>query len=556
MSRPTTTGTPPTTERRRRGGRLAAALVAGVTTLSLVAACGGSSDAAPGATEADGEATYGGVLTVGLSADVANYDPQQRPQLQSRTVSRQITDTLTDQDPETGEILPWLATSWEVNDDATAFTFTLRDDVTFSDGTPFDAEVVKANLERVVDIGALAYVAAGYLRGFSSAEVVDEHTVTVTFDEPNAQFLQATATQSLGLLSLGTLELPPEEVAAGNVVGTGPYVLTEYVPDQTLTLEVREDYAWPSPLYENQGRGYADTIEFSFITEPTTLAGAVASGQVDFAYILDSASVPTVEASGAEVLATPMPAISIPIVPLVYRDVFSDESTRRALSFATDRDALVSTVFQGRYAPATGVLTTTNPGYVDLSDELVHDPDQAVSLLEDAGWTTVGTDGIRTTADGTRLEATIEYTGTGTSAEAMLQLLQQQWKTVGIDLQLKPVAQASEENLHERTTDLSTWSQTRADPDVLRTVYSSFYENQSFLFDNADADLDALLGELQTTTDAAARLEVSEQVQRLIIERGYSVPLYDLTQFTAAADGVNGAHTDIEGKPLLVDVWR
>lgn len=554
MSRPTRPVPPRAPERRRRG-RLAASLVAAVTTLSLVAACGGSSDAAPGA--GDGEPTYGGTLTVGLSLDVANYDPQQRPNLQARTVSRQITDTLTDQDPETGEILPWLATSWEISDDATQFTFTLRDDVTFSDGTPFDAEVVKANLERVVEIGPLAYVAAGYLRGFVAAEVVDEHTVTVTFDEPNAQFLQATSTQSLGLLSLGTLALPPEEVAAGDVVGTGPYVLTEYVPDQRITLEVREDYAWPSPLYENRGRGYADTIELSFITEPTTLAGAVASGQVDFAYILDASSVPTVEASGAQLLATPMPAISIPVVPLVYRDVFADEGTRRALSLATDREALVSTVFQGRYAPATGVLTTSNPGYVDLSAELVHDPEQAVDLLEEAGWTTVGADGIRTRDDGSRLEATVEYTGTGTSTEAMLQLLQQQWKTVGVDLRLSPVAQPSEENLHERTTtDLATWSQTRADPDVLRTVYSSFYENQSFLFDNPDPELDALLGELQTTTDGAARLEVSEQVQRLVLERGYTVPLYDLTQFTAAAEGVQGASTDIEGKPLLVDVWR
>jgi peptide/nickel transport system substrate-binding protein len=377
----------------------------------------------------------------------------------------------------------------------------------------------------------------------------------VTFSEPNAQFLQATATQSLGILSLGTLALDPAEVAAGNVVGTGPYVLDAYVPDQSITLSVREDYAWPSPLYENQGRGYYDSIEVSFVPEATTLAGALSSGQVDVAYILDAASAASVEASDAELVATPMPAISIPIVPFVYREVFSDERTRRALSLATDRQAIVDTVFQGRYEPATGVLTTTNTGYVDLSEELQHDPDAAAELLDEAGWTEVGDDGIRSNAAGERLAPSIEYVGTGTSTEALLQLLQQQWREVGIDLVLKPVAEASEDPLHAHTYDLSTWSQTRADPDVLRTVYSSFYENQSFLFDNADPELDALLGTLQTTTDAAARLEVSEQVQRLILERGYTVPLYDLTQYTAHAAGVSGYHTDIEGKPLLVDVW-
>lgn len=549
--RPPAPPAPPGRRRRRvpRGVALATAAA-----LAL-AACSGGGDGSGQAAEESATPAYGGTLKVGFSDDTGNYDPQQRPQLHARTISRQITDTLTDQDPETGEILPWLATDWEISDDTTQFTFTLRDGVTFSDGTPFDAEVVKANLDRVVEIGPLAYIGAGYLRNYVGSEVLDEHTVRVSFSEPNAQFLQATATQSLGILSLGTLALDPAEVAAGDVVGTGPYVLDEYVPDQSITLSVREDYAWPSPLYENQGRGYYDTIEVSFIPEATTLAGALSSGQVDVAYILDAASADSVEVSGGELVATAMPAISIPIVPFVYREVFADERTRRALSLATDRQAIVDTVFQGRYQPATGVLTTTNPGYVDLTDELQHDPEAAAALLEEAGWTEVGADGIRSNAAGERLAPTIEYVGTGTSTEALLQLLQQQWKEVGIDLVLKPVAEASEDPLHQHDYDLSTWSQTRADPDVLRTVYSSFYENQSFLYDNADPELDALLGTLQSTTDADARLEVSEQVQRLILERGYSVPLYDLTQYTAHAADVSGYHTDIEGKPLLVDVW-
>lgn len=527
------------------------ALAAGLAL--LLAAC--SSGTAGGEDSASAGPTTGGTLRVGFSDDTGNYDPQQRPQLHARTISRQITDTLTDQDPETGEILPWLATDWEISDDTTRFTFTLRDDVTFSDGTPFDAEVVKANLDRVVEIGPLAYIAAGYLRGYVGSEVLDDGRVRVTFDQPNAQFLQATATQSLGLLSLDTLALPPEEVAAGNVVGTGPYVLDSYVPDQSITLTAREDYDWGSPLYENRGRAYYDTVEVSFIPEATTLAGSLASGQIDVAYILDAASADTIEASDAELVSTAMPAISIPIVPFVYRDVFADEHTRRALSLATDRQAIVDTVFQGRYEPATGVLTTTNPGYVDLSDELTYDPDQAEAELEQAGWTEVGADGIRTNAAGERLAPSIEYVGSGTSTEALLQLLQQQWKQVGIDLVLKPVAEASEDALHQHDYDLSTWSQTRADPDVLRTVYSSFYENQSFLYDNADPELDQLLGTLQTTVDPAERLKVSEQVQRLILERGYTVPLYDLTQYTAHAAGVQGYHTDIEGKPLFVDAW-
>ncbi|GFZ78473.1 ABC transporter substrate-binding protein [Nesterenkonia alkaliphila] len=509
---------------------------------------GNGDDAAPEDVE------YGGTLNVAFDVNPDNYDPHQRPQLPARAVSRNIADTLTDQDPETGEILPWLAEDWEINEDATEFTFFLRDDVTFSDGTPLDAEVVKANFDRIIEIGPLAFVAAGLLRGYEESEVIDEHTVTVRFEEPNAQFLQATAVQSLSILAPATLELDPEEVAAGNVIGSGPYTLESYDPNDGIRLAVREDYAWGSPLYENQGRAYFDEVEISFIEESTTLAGAVSSGQIDYAYRLSAESVPGLEGSQAELHPTVMPAISIPIVPLVYSDVFSDENARKALNYATDREAIVDSVFQGLYEPATGVLTPSNPGYADLSDVIRYDPEEAERLLEEAGWTEIGEDGIRQNADGDRLEIEIQYTGT--SYEAMFQLLQQQWAQVGIDFVLTPVSDLSDYTIHNYEFDLTTWSQTRADPDVLRTVYSSFYESQSFLYGHPDEEIDDLLGELQTTTDEDDRLAVSEEVQRLIIDRGYTVPLFDLTQFAAYHQSIGGTTADLEGKPAFVDFYR
>lgn len=509
-----------------------------------------------GASEPAGDPVRGGTLRLAWADDPLNLDPHQRPQLFPRTISRNIADTLTDQDPETGEIRPWIAESWEISDDVRVFTFTIREGVTFSDGTPLDAAAVAANLDRVVAIGPLAYIAAGMVRTYVASTVLDERTVQVEFSEPNAQFLQATSSQSLSLLAPATLALDPEQVAAGDVIASGPFVLESYTPGESVVLVAREDYAWPAPSYANEGRPYLDRVEISFVPEPTTLAGSVASRQIDFAYIVDPAVVSTIEQSDATLLSTAMPAIAIPIVPLVYRPIFADERVRRALSLATDRQAIVDAVFGGQYEPATAVLTAANPGYVDLSSLLEHDPEGAIALLEDAGFTDVGDDDVRTNAAGEPLRFEIQYTGSGTSAEQLLQLLQQQWLAVGIDFVLTPVATASEANLDELPFDITTWSQTRPDPDVLRTVYSSFFQNQSFLYGNADPELDALLESLQTTVDQQARLDVSEQAQRLILERGYSVPLYDLTQFSAAADGVHGAHTDIEGKPILVDVWK
>ncbi|HIZ37066.1 MAG TPA: ABC transporter substrate-binding protein [Candidatus Ruania gallistercoris] len=533
---------------RRRTVLVGAAVAAG----ALLAACSGTaaSDESGG-----GEPVYGGTLEVGFSEDIENYDPHQRPQLTARTISRQIADTLTDQDPETGEILPWLAESWEINEDSTAFTFHLREDVTFSDGTPLDAEAVAANFDRIVEIGPLAYIGAGLLRNYDGAEADDEYTVTVRFTEPNAQFLQATAVQSLSILAPATLELDPEEVAAGEVIGSGPFVLESYDPNEGIALTAREDYAWGSPLYENRGRAHVDEIHVSFIPEPTTLAGAVASGQVDYGYVLAASTVPTLEAAGAQVITTQMPAIAIPVVPLLHQEIVQDAEVRRALSLATDRQAIVDTVFEGRVSPATGVLSTTNPGYVDLSAELRYDLDGAITLLESAGWDQIGSDGIRTNTDGDRLSLEIQYVSGSGDTELMLQLLQQQWAEAGIEFVLTPVtaAESSEYTIHNSPADVTTWSQTRADPDVLRTVYSSFYENQSFLFGHADPDVDQLLDELQRTIDQQDRLAISEQVQQLLLERGYTVPIYDRVQFAGAAEGVTGVHTDLEGKPLFVD---
>lgn len=545
---------------RLRRSLTASAMVAAMLAMAACGSAGGAAGSEAGTasaassdeTASAAEPTTGGTLRVGFSGDIGNYDPHQRPQLWSRTISRNIADTLTDQDPATGEILPYLAQSWDISDDATEFTFHLREDATFSDGTPVDAAAVKANFDRIVEIGPLAYIAAGLLRNYEGAEVVEPYVLTVRFAEPNAQFLQATSVASLSILAPATLELTPEEVAAGDVIGSGPYVLESYDPTAGIVLVAREDYAWGSPLQDHAGRAYYDDVEISFITEPVTLAGALASGQIDYAYILDPTGLPTVEAAGDQVIETPMPAIAVPIVPLLHREIFQDSNTRRALSLATDRQEIVDAVFAGRYPAATGVLTTSNPGYVDLSEELAYDPDAAIALLEEAGWTEVGADGVRTTADGTPLRLEIQYSGSG-STELILQLLQQQWRGVGIDFVLTPVADLSEYTIHTYPFDLTTWSQTRADADVLRTVYSSFYENQSFLYGYADPEVDALLGDLQSATDPAERVRISGEVQELLLARGYTVPLYDAIQFAAAGDEIAGVTTDIEGKPLFVN---
>ncbi len=177
--------------------RTAALAAIGVVALALTACATGAGDAAP-TPPAEAEPVAGGDLTFAISVDSQCIDPQQVGNNDAIAIARQTVASLTIQDAETGEILPWLAEEFEVNSDATSFTFTLQDGPTYADGEPIDAASVKTNFEAIVALGAKASLGSSYLADLESIEVVDEHTVTVNFSEPSAQFLQATSTFSPG----------------------------------------------------------------------------------------------------------------------------------------------------------------------------------------------------------------------------------------------------------------------------------------------------------------------------------------------------------------------
>ncbi len=162
-------------------------------------------------TEATGDPVPGGTLIFGTAADPICVDPNQTDLTATRDILRQVADSLVDADPETGEIVPWLATAWEVNDNATVFDFTLRTDVTFSNGEVFDAAAVKTFIDGIRDLGGRAVNASSYLGGYVGTEVVAPDRARVTFDTPNASFLQALSTVNMAVLSPSTYQVAPEQ---------------------------------------------------------------------------------------------------------------------------------------------------------------------------------------------------------------------------------------------------------------------------------------------------------------------------------------------------------
>jgi len=535
---------------------LAATLLAPALLLSACASDGSAGGTATGSAPAattDARPTPGGTLRFALGASPSGVDPQQVGSNVSIYIARQLADSLTDQDLETGEIVPWLARSWDVSDDLTTFTFHLRDDVTFSDGTPLTATTVKANLDALAgELGAVAPLAASYLAGYVETRVDDEHTATVVFAEPNAQFLQATSTVSLAILSDATATADPAERLQGKVVGSGPFVLESYTQDQGAVVTRRDGYAWPSALRENDGEAYLEKIQFTVVPESGVRAGGLASDQFDAVGDVLPQDVPQVDGAGGSVLTRTNPGVAFVLQPNVSAAPLDDVAVRQALNLAIDRQQLVDTVLSDAFEPATSVLASTTPGYTDLSDELRLDAAAAAQLLDDAGWVP-GEDGIRA-KDGERLSIDVVYAPLFTGSQAVLELVQQQLRAVGVDLVLRQVTPGDQQALLDSGDyDTYYYNVTRADADILRTQFSTTGRNINRRA--ADETLDPLLTEQLATGEPGARADLVAQAQAEIVEQGLAVPLFELAQSIGVAGDVHGVAFDASSRLLFHDAW-
>ncbi|MFI5783668.1 ABC transporter substrate-binding protein [Nocardia sp. NPDC051570] len=494
----------------------------------------------------------GGTLRVGLSGNPDCLDPQQSGTAASLTVGRQLVDSLTDQDPVTGALHPWLASHWEVSPDARSFTFHLRPGVTFSDGTPLDAAAVRTNLYAIAALGAKSQVGATYLADYTGATVLDPTTVRVDFAAPTAQFLQATSTPTLGLLAPAAFAASPEQRCQGTrLIGSGPFVLQSYTPDQEVTLRRRDHYDWPSMLARHIGPAYLDRIRFPVISESGVRSGALVSGELDLATDIPPQDEAVFDGNGFHLMTRSNPGIPITLLPNMARPVLSEAAVRRAIQHGLDRQQIVDALLSPRYHPATGVLAASTPFFVSENGQLRHDPTTAQQLLEAAGWRR-GPDGIRV-KDGHRLSIDVIFTADIVSSQNILLLIQQQLRGIGVELRLRQLtvggaiaAQASGD------FDLTLVNLTRADPDVLRMTFSTRSRNPGRL---RPGPLDDLLEAQATAIDPVRRQAAVRAALDDIVGQAASIPVCELNQVVAFSNTTHQPAFDGSSRLKLYDTW-
>ncbi|MDN3310290.1 TIGR04028 family ABC transporter substrate-binding protein [Microbacterium oryzae] len=541
--------------------RAALAAASVVTAAALLAGCSGGSSSTGSAPS--GEPQEGGTLTYLEPQTWNTLYPPAAGFYPNGGIVDNIADRLLYQNPETLELEPWIAEDWQVNDDATEYTFTLREGVTYSDGSPLDAENVVRNLDLFGKGDPdRALTVSEAINNYDRGEVVDDRTVRFHFTAPSPGFAQAVSTINSGLVSNETLERTGEEFGPGNateIIGSGPFVIADEEIGTEISLEVREDYDWAPPSLEHQGRAYLDGIDYLVVPEDSVRVGTVTAQQAHIARQVEAPDETQFDADGLSLLAAATNGVNNGL-SFRFRDpILEDIDVRKALVAGIDREQIVETLFTDSYPLATGALATTALGYTDTSEYYQYDPDKAAELLDGAGWE-IGSDGVRE-KDGQKLSLTFNEALPQPRSAEVVTLIQEQLGELGIEVNLLPGDQAAQDAARVEVGTLQVYHSMvgRADFDVLKSQYHS--GNRNTLLNGypdgsiGDEELDQLLQQVASTPTEEGRAEASAAAQQRMAEQAYILPIFEEPQVFGFVDAVQGFRTESVGRPWFYDTW-
>ncbi|MCS5713365.1 ABC transporter substrate-binding protein [Herbiconiux sp. CPCC 205716] len=521
--------------------------LAGLATASALLLAGCSADAGPADTPSTPVA--GGTLTYATGfGEPTCLDPHVGGNMPQALVGTNVLESLFSQD-ETGAIVPWLAESGVAADDGLSWDVTLRDGITFTDGTPLDAAAVAANVAHMKDPETASSTAILALGKVSSVEVVSPTVARFVLSEPDSALLESLAQTWLAMESPAGLERGMEANCEAPI-GTGPFVFSEWVKQDHVTLTRNDDWTSAPEGSAHEGPAYLDTIQWRFIPDPATRFAALQSGEVD---VIDEMQPDNVVAAGADgsglgVLTGALPGASIRLELNSGYAPFDDESVRKAFIAAADVNPGIQSLFFGTVERSYSVLSSSTPFGASFEDDYTIDADKANQLLDEAGWTTRDSDGYRT-KDGQRL--TVDFpVSTNQSIPAEVSLFEQiqaTTKAVGFDVELHPMDLSSwYAALGSWDFDLTSAIYTKNSPDVLRILYDSaniipapsgYHPNNAHV---SIPELDDAVTAAGRTTDPDERAALYETAQKLLADGAYVLPLYDHLQKIGHGDRVQG----------------
>lgn len=519
----------------------------------VLAACAGGSDgdSSDGETDTDddnnatenGDAAAGGDLVLAVLSDASSLDPHGSNDVPSSVVQANIYETLVNRN-DNNEIVPGLAESWEQVDELT-WSFKLREGVKFHDGEDFNAEVVKMNLERVLD-EAVASPRYFLYEMVTSVEAISDYEVEITTEYPFAPLLAHLSHNGGGMISPAQITADyealeggadPGSVVSQEPVGTGYFKFDSWSPGSEIKLVKNEEY-WDTPAN-------VDSVTFRVVPDSQVRAADLETGNV---HIIDPVQPNEVERLNNSGVASVMQTPSSSLAYLGFnteKEPFNDPLVRQAISYAIDRQAIISGVYEDFGIPAIGPLAPGIFGYTEDIEAVEFDMDQARSLLEEAGMA----EGFTTSI----------WTNDNPQRQAIAVLVQEALAELNIEVSIEVMefgAYLEQTAAGEHDMFILGWSNPTGDADY--GMYALFHSsqhgnpgNRSFY---TNEEVDALLDEGRREADPDARAALYAEAGQLLTDDAPMAFLLHTEYLNGISDKVEGFSIDTSGIYQLKDV--
>ena len=487
----------------------------------------------------------GGTIVFGTNQEPSQLDAFAATTVNDQAVVAQIYETLVILG-QGMQIHAGLATSWSLSPDAMSVRFNLREGVTFHNGDPFNAQVVKAHFDRMkgeVSGSQTALIATNY----QDTEVIDDYTVELTFSAPVPDILIDLAAPGAAITNAAAVEALGDD-AGQQPIGTGPFIFEEWVEGSHISLVRNPDWTWGEfSFYGTTGPARAERLIFRFIPDDQTRTAALSTGEIQFLDLVPFQNIaPLEQLDGVTVEGFSLPGL--PQVNYISPAISptSDIRVRKAILHAVDQEEIVKLVFFGKAPRAYGPLSSDFAEYDPIVETYYpYDPALSAQLLDEAGWT-LGDDGIRRQGGETLQARIIE----NRSWNPWVTLLQDQLREIGFDAEVITLEgggyfQGTGETIYE----LASMGDVFGSPATLRRDFhsSSIGPGNINVGHIDDPQLDSLLDAASVETNLGVRAEILSEVQRYIMDQAYIVPIIELHFFTAFSNDLSGFSVDGTG---------
>jgi peptide/nickel transport system substrate-binding protein len=487
--------------------------------------------------------TRGGTLVFGRQSDCLYLDPVHSPLNADIWISLNIYDTLAEPTSDGKNVTPGLASSWQIAPDGKAITFTLRPNLKFADGSPLTVDDVKWSLERAATKesgGEFQFL----LAAIDHVDTQGDDTVIVQLKHPDPAMLQALATFNAGIMPQKLVMAEPgatlddkSKSFADHPIGSGPFLLKSWTRNSDMVL-VRNPYYWKQGA-DGKALPYLDAIHFVIIPDDATRMLKLKAGELDIAEFVPFSRV-------AEMRADPkLNMVLFPAAQVIFfttnnrptlkdgtKNPFNDLRVRKAMNYATDKDALIQVVTYGTGTPEQSFMPMSTPLSWGTGPLFPYDPKKAKQLLTEAGYPN-------------GFEATCMVLAGSANDAAQVAALQQMWGQVGVRVkveQLEGAMRLARYNNADFQFRTSLWTNDINDPSEITSVFAYFPTRQNLRSGWDDPRIDELFTQSQQEIDPAKRAAEYKEIQERYyaaapIIFGYEVP-YPVAMLTKVKDFV------------------